>query len=98
MNIPPISPQTVIDLVFTGTFCNSSDPKANDMGDFLFKDFIIKITEQYKLDEIAPVYFSPAEYLFAPVTLAELIMENRAPVKMQVQLHRILWPEISRGV
>ena len=57
-----------------------------------------KITEKYSLNEIAPVYFSPVEFLLAPVTLAELIMEHRIPVKMQIQLHRILWPEISRGV
>lgn len=57
-----------------------------------------KITEKYDLNKLAPVFFSPAEFLFAPVTLAELIMENRTPVKMQIQLHRILWPEISRGI
>jgi len=56
------------------------------------------ITEKYKLASLIPVLFSPVEYLFAPVTLAELIMENRTPVKIQIQLHRILWPEAGRGV
>ena len=56
-----------------------------------------KTTEENRIHTDVPVIFSPVEYLFAPVTLAELILEYRAPVKMQMQLHRILWPEKERG-
>ncbi len=64
------------------------------------KDFVWSknIVEQYNLNSIATVLFSPVEYLLAPTQLAEMIMEHRLPVKMQLQLHRILWPEKVRGV
>lgn len=57
-----------------------------------------KIVEDYELDKYATILFSPVEYLMAPSHLAELIMEYRLPVKLQLQLHRLLWPDVERGV
>ena len=63
--------------------------------DFLWSKNII---EEYRLDDIASVLLSPVEYLFAPANLAELIMEHRLHAKLQLQLHRLLWPEKDRGI
>ena len=63
--------------------------------DFLWAKNII---EQYNLTGIAPVLLSPVEYLMAPSHLAELIMQHHLSAKLQLQLHRLLWPEKARGV
>lgn len=45
-----------------------------------------------------PVLFSPVVDTFPARRLAELILTYRLPVRLQLQLHRILWPERERGV
>jgi len=87
-----------IDLLKTRKKNNSTDEIKFVLSSEEDFHWALKIIEEYKLDQMVPVLFSPVEFLLAPVTLAELIMENRTPVKMQIQLHRILWPETSRGV
>ena len=44
-----------------------------------------------------PVLFSPATPLLAPRKLAEWILSDRLPVRLQLQLHKILWPEQEKG-
>ncbi len=63
--------------------------------DFLWAKDII---EQYNLPAVATVLLSPVEYLLAPSHLAELIMQFHLPVRLQLQLHRLLWPDMDRGV
>jgi 7-carboxy-7-deazaguanine synthase len=41
--------------------------------------------------------FSPVTDRLAPFDLAKWIMDDRLPVRLQLQLHRILWPEKKRG-
>ncbi len=43
------------------------------------------------------ILFSPAAGTFEPRRLAELILAARLPVRLQLQLHRCLWPDVSRG-
>ena len=64
------------------------------------QDFIWakKITQKHKLDKAVTVLFSPVEGSFEPRRLAELILQYNLPVRLQLQLHRILWPEHDRGV
>ena len=64
------------------------------------KDFIWakKIVQKHKLDKAVTVLFSPVEGSFEPRKLAELILQYNLPVRLQLQLHRILWPEYDRGV
>jgi len=45
-----------------------------------------------------PVLFSPVWDEVAPELLAQWILEDRLPVRMQLQLHKILWPDVERGV
>ncbi len=51
---------------------------------------------QRALEKIAPVLFSPVYETLQPAQLAEWILRDRLPVRMQVQLHKILWG-VERG-
>jgi len=58
------------------------------------KDFV----DQHSLSGSFPILFSPVQNALAARDLADWIMEDGLPVRLQIQLHTILWPEISRGV
>lgn len=49
------------------------------------------------LDKICPVLFSPSFADVSPAQLAEWILRDQLPVRMQVQLHKVIWGEL-RGV
>lgn len=61
---------------------------------FWAKDIVTK----HRLDQMLSVLFSPNDQSLAPRELAELILRYKLPVRLQLQLHRILWPECDRGV
>ncbi len=44
------------------------------------------------------VHFSPVDGLLRPEILAGWILTDRLPVRLNLQLHKILWPEKNRGV
>jgi 7-carboxy-7-deazaguanine synthase len=46
----------------------------------------------------APVLFSPVRDLLPVKDLAEAILRDRLQVRLQLQLHTIIWPEKSRGI
>jgi 7-carboxy-7-deazaguanine synthase len=52
-----------------------------------------KVVSERRLDRICPVLFSPSFRDLAAKTLAEWILRDRLPVRMQVQLHKLLWGE-----
>ena len=52
----------------------------------------------FELDKRCTVLLSPVFGQLNPKDLAEWIMSDRLPVRMQVQLHKVIWPEESRGV
>ena len=41
---------------------------------------------------------SPVPGALSPTSLADWLLADRLPVRLQLQLHKILWPNISRGV
>lgn len=48
--------------------------------------------KQYRLDErCGEVLFSPSHEDLNPTQLAEWILQDRLPVRMQIQLHKLLW-------
>jgi 7-carboxy-7-deazaguanine synthase len=51
-----------------------------------------------RLPAFAPVLFSPAKGLFSIQDLADALLRDRLPVRLQLQLHSIIWPETLRGV
>jgi len=46
------------------------------------------------LDALCEVLFSPAWGLVEPRHLAEWILEDRLPVRLQLQLHKLLWGDV----
>lgn len=50
-----------------------------------------QIFAEYRLAERCPVLFSPVHGTLSPALLAEWILRDRLPVRMQVQLHKYLW-------
>jgi 7-carboxy-7-deazaguanine synthase len=46
----------------------------------------------------AAILFSPVHDVLAPKTLSEWILEDRLPVRLQLQLHKFIWPPDTRGV
>ncbi len=47
---------------------------------------------------VGTVLFSPVMPGSNPTDLAEWILEDRLPVRVQIQLHKLLWPGVTRGV
>ena len=45
----------------------------------------------------AKLSFSPVTDRLAPYNLAKWMLDDRLPVRLQLQLHTILWPEKKRG-
>lgn len=51
-----------------------------------------------RLAELCPVTFSPVAGRLEPDELAAWILADRLPVRLQVQLHKVLWGPERRGV
>ena len=46
----------------------------------------------------AAILFSPVHGVLAPKALSEWILEDRLPVRLQLQLHKFIWAPTARGV
>ncbi|HHD63020.1 MAG TPA: radical SAM protein [Desulfobulbaceae bacterium] len=58
----------------------------------------LEMVKKYHLYQLAPVLFSPVTDQLTPPRLAELILAERLPIRLQLQLHSLLWPNQKRGV
>ena len=58
-------------------------------------DWAKQVITQHQLTRICPVLFSPVYKTLIPTDLAAWVLEDHLPVRMQVQLHKILWGEKS---
>ena len=47
--------------------------------------------QTHKLIERCPVLFSPVQGSLKPADLAEWVLRDKLPVRMQVQLHKVIW-------
>jgi 7-carboxy-7-deazaguanine synthase len=56
------------------------------------------LVRERKLFDRCPVLFSPVHGVLDPGELARWILEDGLPVRLQVQLHKVLWPGVERGV
>jgi 7-carboxy-7-deazaguanine synthase len=54
-------------------------------------DWAVARLREHALDARCQVLFSPVHGALAPPDLAEWILADRLPVRMQVQLHKLLW-------
>jgi hypothetical protein len=50
------------------------------------------------LAERCTVLFSPVHEALEPARLVQWILEDGLPVRLQLQLHKTLWPGVERGV
>ena len=58
----------------------------------------VDMVRNHGLHNLANVLFSPVTNLFAPKKLATMILAEQLPVRLQLQLHTLLWPGQTRGV
>lgn len=54
-------------------------------------DWTREIIESHKLAQICPILVSPVQGELPPVQLAEWVLADRLPVRVQLQLHKVLW-------
>lgn len=52
-----------------------------------------QVLAERKLDAICPVLFSPLYRDLPAATLAGWILRDQLPVRLQIQLHKLLWGE-----
>jgi 7-carboxy-7-deazaguanine synthase len=62
-----------------------------DENDYLWAKQILR---QHHLAEKCPVLFSPAHDTLNATQLADWILRDRLPVRMQLQLHKLLWNNV----
>ena len=70
---------------------------------FVIKDradyeFARAIAERYALAGRCPVLFSPSFGELDPRQLAEWVLADKLPVRVQLQLHKLIWDPQTRGV
>ena len=63
--------------------------------DFLWAE---KIIREYKLEKKCKLIMSTVFGVMNRQELAELILESGLKIRMQVQLHKLIWSEDSKGV
>jgi 7-carboxy-7-deazaguanine synthase len=51
--------------------------------------------QEHAISQKCSVLFSPVYANVNPAELAEWILADKLPVRMQVQLHKILWGEVA---
>lgn len=62
-------------------------------------DFAREMVESHELDRrCGTVLFSPVHRVLEPRLLSEWALADRLPVRVQIQLHKYLWGDDTRGV
>ena len=57
-------------------------------------DWANQVLRERNLPELAEVLYSPSWGQLDPTDLANWIVEDRLPVRFQVQLHKLLWGDV----
>ena len=58
----------------------------------------VGVMEEHRLAGRCPVHLSPVHGQLDPTQLAEWILSDRLRARVQLQVHKILWPAAARGV
>jgi len=61
-------------------------------------EWALEILKQHELQGRAHVLFSPVSDILHPQELAEWILQEKLNVRLQLQIHRYIWPDTLRGV
>lgn len=56
------------------------------------------LVRERRLDEVCPVHFAPVHGELDGEALASWILRDRLPVRLQLQIHKLLWGGDARGV
>ncbi len=77
--------------------------KARDEVKFVLCDrrdfeWAVEQVRRYELTDRCPVLFSTAFGQLSPTELAAWVLESGLPVRLQLQMHKILWDPSARGV
>ncbi len=68
----------------------------SDRNDYEYaKNMVVKVRQT---SPESPILFSPVSEKLDYSTLSAWILADRLDVRLQLQLHKIIWPEIARGV
>jgi 7-carboxy-7-deazaguanine synthase len=65
------------------------------------QDFDYAVSMLERIPDTLPrshILFSPASGILPPRELAEWILTHHLPVRLHLQLHKIIWPHVERGV
>ena len=79
-------------------YLSSQDEVKFVIGDRKDFDWAQKIIYDYELLAKCKVLLSPLQPKLEAQTAAQWILEEKLPVRLQIQLHKIIWPTIQRGV
>jgi len=77
--------------------------KPKDEAKFVIKDradyeWSRDLVREKRLSERCPVLFSPVHGALDPGLLARWVLDDGLPARVQVQLHKYLWPGVERGM
>ncbi len=61
-------------------------------------EWAVRQVRDRALDRRSPVLFSPVHETLDPGEMARWVLEDRLPVRVQLQTHKILWPGVEKGV
>ena len=56
------------------------------------------VARHHLASRCAAVLVSPVHGVMDPAALSAWILEDRLPVRVQLQLHKLIWPGVARGV
>jgi 7-carboxy-7-deazaguanine synthase len=112
LDITPVDPRThiIMDVKCPGSgmmdrmdWKNLDRIARKDEVKFVIKDradyeFSRTITERHNLAGRCPILFSPSFGELDPRQLAEWVLADKLPVRVQLQLHKFIWDPQTRGV
>ena len=61
-------------------------------------DWAVDVMRKYKLDRKATVLFSTVFGALEPVRVVEWILQDKLPVRFQLQMHKFIWHPETKGV
>ena len=67
-----------------------------DRGDYEYAKRVV--AEHGLIDRVRAVHFSPVHGVLEPRLLAEWVLADKLPVRVQLQLHKYIWSPATRGV
>ncbi len=60
-------------------------------------EWAVELIKKTALNKALVIHFSPVTGKLGPTQLAEWILDDQLPVRLQLQLHKFLWPDVVRG-